>query len=81
MARIFLNGNLGLFTKGETEFEITVPNVKKLFVELGERFPDLKPHLEEGIAVAIDGQVFQDAWLEPVGSNSEVHIFPGIGGG
>ena len=43
--------------------------------------PVLEPHLEDGIAVAIDGEIFQDAWFAKVGADSEVHIMPRIAGG
>jgi hypothetical protein len=35
----------------------------------------------DDIAVAIDGTVFQDAWLEKITENSEVYLLPRIGGG
>ena len=81
MAHIYLSGDLTLFTKGENEFEILAPNIKKVFERLSDIHPELKPHLEQGIAVAIDGKVYQDAWLEAVGPQTDVHIFHGIGGG
>jgi len=32
-------------------------------------------------AVAIDGEIFQEPYLEPVYKESEVHFLPMIGGG
>ncbi len=55
--------------------------MRQLFRVLGERYPDLKPHLEAGLAVAIDGQIYQDAWLEPIPPGAEVHLLPQIAGG
>ncbi len=81
MARVVLTGNLKQFTGGETELEIEADTIRQLLRGLGERYPALKPHLEEGIAVAIDGQIYQDAWLEPVPPDSEVHLLPQIAGG
>ncbi len=81
MARVVLTGNLGRFTGGETEFELEASNVRQLFRKLSERHPGLEPHLEEGIAVAIDGQIFQDALLEPIPAESEVCLIPKIAGG
>jgi hypothetical protein len=43
--------------------------------------PALEPHLDEGIAVAIDGEIFQDAWFAAIGPDSEVHVIPKIAGG
>jgi hypothetical protein len=33
------------------------------------------------VAVAIDGQIYQDALLEPIGPDGEVFILPQIAGG
>ena len=81
MARVVLTGNLKQFTGGASEIEIEADTVRRLFDALGKRYPALRPHLEEGIAVAIDGQIYQDAWLEPVPPDSEVHLLPQIAGG
>lgn len=81
MARVVLTGNLKQFTGGASEIEIEADTVRRLFDALGNRYPALRPHLEEGIAVAIDGQIYQDAWLEPVPPDSEVHLLPQIAGG
>ena len=81
MARIVLNGNLRRFSGGVSEFDLEVGNVRQLFVQLGERHPELAPHLEEGIAVAIDGEIYQDALFADIGPDSEVHIIPKIAGG
>ena len=35
----------------------------------------------EGVAVAIDGQIYQDSLLEPIGTDSEVFVLPQIAGG
>jgi hypothetical protein len=42
---------------------------------------DEAKHMVDDIAVAIDGTVFQDAWLEKITENSEVYLLPRIGGG
>jgi hypothetical protein len=33
------------------------------------------------VAVAIDGQIYQDSLLEPIGTDSEVFVLPQIAGG
>ncbi len=81
MARVVLNGNLKQFSDGKSEFDHDVIDVRQLFAQLGARYPQLAPHLEEGIAVAIDGEIFQDAWFAAIGPDSEVHVIPKIGGG
>jgi len=81
MAHVVLTGNLRQFTGGEREFELEAGTIRQLLRALGERHPALRPHLEEGVAVAIDGEIFQDAWLEPIPPGSEVHLIPKLAGG
>jgi molybdopterin converting factor small subunit len=81
MAHVVLSGNLRQFTGGERELEIEAGTIRQLLRALGERHPALQPHLEEGVAVAIDGEIFQDAWLEPIPPGSEVHLIPKLAGG
>ena len=81
MPRVVLVGNLAQLTGGVAEFDLSASTVQQLFRQLGELHPALAPHLEEGVAVAIDGQIYQDALLEPIGADSEVFILPQIAGG
>jgi sulfur-carrier protein len=81
MAHVTLTGNLHQYTGGIAEIEIEAASVRQLFARLGADFPALAPHLEQGLAVAIDGQIYQDALLQEVGADSEVHILPQIAGG
>jgi len=81
MARVVLVGNLSQLTEGVAEFDLPATSVKHLFALLGQRHPALAPHLQEGVAVAIDGQIYQDALLEPIEPGSEVFIIPQIAGG
>jgi sulfur-carrier protein len=69
------------FTGGITALDVEAGSVRQLFARLGERFPALLPHLETGSAVAIDGQIYQDALFQEIGPDSEVHILPQIAGG
>ena len=79
--KVILIGNLTQITGGVAEFTLSATSVKQLFQQLAERHPALAPHLEEGVAVAIDGQIYQDALLEPIAPDSEVFILPQIAGG
>jgi len=81
LAKILLSSNLTAYTGGQTQFELEVANVRQLFQALGERHPDLRPHLESSLAVAIDGEVYQDALLQPIAGDSEVLLFQKIAGG
>ena len=81
MARVVLVGNLAQITGGVAEFVLPATSVRELFRQLADLHPALERHLEEGVAVAIDGQIYQDALLEPISPDSEVFVMPQIAGG
>lgn len=82
MARVILTSGLGnQFCGGETEFNIDAADVRMLVTLLETRFPGIKAELEREMAVAIDGEIFQDPFLERIAPGSEVYFLPRIGGG
>jgi len=68
-------------TGGLTEFDIEANTVRRMIAELDRRYPGLGNQIDEGMAVAIDGEIFQDAYLAPLKPDSEVVLIPKIGGG
>ncbi len=81
MARVVLSSAFAPYTDGVIEFVIEAANVRQLFQALAERYPELRPHLETGIAVAIDDEIYQDALLQPIARDSEVILISKIAGG
>jgi molybdopterin converting factor small subunit len=82
MAKIILTSGLGSqFCGGETKFDIDAADVRKLIAALEERFPGIKAELEREMAIAIDGEIYQDPFLERIAPDSEVYFLPRIGGG
>jgi molybdopterin synthase sulfur carrier subunit len=69
------------FTGGLSEFDVEANNFRRLILELDRRFPGLGHQVEEGMAVAINGEIFQDAYLAPLAADSEIYLIPKIGGG
>ena len=68
-------------TGGQTEFDIEANTVRRMITELDQRFPGLGHQIDEGMAIAIDGEIFQDAYLEKLKPDSEIVLIPKIGGG
>jgi molybdopterin converting factor small subunit len=66
---------------GQTEFEVEAATFRRLVLELERRFPGLGRQVEESMAVAIDGEIFQDAYAAELRPGSEVVLIPKIGGG
>jgi molybdopterin synthase sulfur carrier subunit len=82
MTKVVISGSsCQRFTDGRTELEVTATTFRRLVLELEERFPGLGKQVEEGMAVAIDGEIFQDAYSARFGPDSEVVLIPKIGGG
>lgn len=69
------------FAGGQTEFEVEATNFRRLIGELDTRFPGLGEQVEETMAVAIDGVIYQDAYAAPFRPGSEIYLIPKIGGG
>ncbi len=69
------------FIGGLSEFDVEANTFRRLILELDRRFPGLGRQIEESMAVAIDGEIFQDAYLAPLNSDSEIYLSPKIGGG
>ena len=69
------------FTGGQSEFDVEANTVRRMIVELDRRFPGLGQQIDESMAVAIDGTIFQDAYQAQLNPDSEVVLIPKIGGG
>ena len=83
MARIILTDSLSKqFTGGDSDFEIVAASVRSLIRELNNLYPGLGTQVSDGtLSVAIDGDIYQDAFLEELKPDSEVAFLPKIGGG
>ncbi|WP_428535129.1 MoaD/ThiS family protein [Rhodopila sp.] len=66
---------------GQTEFEVEATNFRRLVIELNRRFPGLGTQVEETMAIAVDGEIFQDAYAVELKPGSEIYLIPKIGGG
>jgi molybdopterin converting factor small subunit len=69
------------FTGGQTEFDVEADTVRRMITELDQRYPGLGHQIDEGMAVAIDGEIYQDAYSARLEPDSEIVLIPKIGGG
>jgi molybdopterin converting factor small subunit len=68
-------------TGGQTEFEVQATHFRRLVLELESRFPGLGRQIEESMAIAVDGVIYQDAYDAALDPGSEVCLIPKIAGG
>ena len=82
MPRILISGtSCRQFTGGKTEFEVKAGTFLRLVRELDEMFPGLGHQVEESMAIAIDGEIYQDAYGASFDQDSEIVLIPKISGG
>lgn len=79
--QVELNGPLRAGAGGAAAVEIEADNIRELLERLVERFPGMQAHLDQGIAVAIDGEIFRDDWTRSIPPDAEVVLLPRIVGG
>jgi sulfur-carrier protein len=81
MVQVTLSGPLKTAAGGRTTVEIEAATIHQLITRLEKDHPKLKPLIERGVAVAIDGQIYRDDWLRPIPPGSEVVVLPRLAGG
>ena len=68
-------------TGGETEFQIEAKNLGGVIKAMEARFPGLGEFLEEETTVAIDGEIHETAYFQPLRDGCEVYFLPKIEAG
>jgi molybdopterin synthase sulfur carrier subunit len=81
MVEVTLWGSLATAAEGNSKVEVEAKDIRELFKKLGERFPGLEPHMDRGIAVAIDGTIYRDTWSKKLPSGAEIYLLPRLSGG
>ncbi len=76
-----MGGDLATFTGGRAEFDVAAGSVRELIRELDDRYPGAGEYVANRMAIAIDGEIFQDADSATFRPGSEVCLIPKIGGG
>lgn len=81
MVRVRIWGSLQWATDGRAEVEIDAATLREVLDGLAEKYPALRPQLDRGVSVAIDGKVYNDSWFTPVSPDSEVVLLARLRGG
>ena len=68
-------------TGGVTNLDIDATDYQALVEQLDEQFPGFAEAVASHVAVAIDGQIYPNPLLEPIGPTSEVFFLPALEGG
>ena len=81
MPQVKLTGKFRAAADGADTLEIEARTIRELMTRLVERYPLMDQHLDAGIAVAIDGEIYRDNWDVVIPADSEVFLMPRIKGG
>ena len=76
-----LFGALRGHADGATEVRVEAANIAQLLAALAKRYPGMAPQLERGVSVSIDGRIYTESLLEPVGPENEIVLLPRVAGG
>lgn len=80
MATVIFSSELQRFT-GESQTTVNATNYRDLVAELVDRYDELPESELTRMAIAIDGEIIHDPYLETVPAQSEVHFLFRISGG
>ena len=80
MAKVTFPDSFSSFTGDVREYETYVTVYRDLEVELKEKYPGIEAELDKS-SLALDGQIYQDPFLEEFGASSEIFFIPRIEGG
>ncbi|NMM45610.1 MoaD/ThiS family protein [Rhodospirillaceae bacterium KN72] len=81
MAKVVLWGSLSRLADGRKEFDIDAPDIGRMLAALGSEAPKLKPILDKGVTVSIDGTLYRLDRFKTIDPDSEVFILPKMAGG
>ncbi|MGR3291887.1 MAG: MoaD/ThiS family protein [Paracoccaceae bacterium] len=81
MVQVVIWGSLRSATGGQASVEVDASNFKDVLSQLSLNYPGLKPRIDSGVSLAIDGRIYREAWFTPVQPDSEVILMPLMVGG
>jgi hypothetical protein len=81
VAHVHFAVQLRAHTGGVEQLDVAGSNYRELVANIAAIYPELGPILSEEVAVAIDGEIIAEPFLEAVRPDSEVHFLHRIAGG
>ena len=81
MLEVNVSASLRELVGGAASIRIEAATIRELLRKLVERYPRLGTRVDEGIAVAVNGEIFRDDRNELIPQGAEVFLLPRIQGG
>jgi molybdopterin converting factor small subunit len=78
---LIADSNCRAMTGGLAELDVDAASVRALIAAIDARFPGAGEYIDRRMAVAVDGEIYQDPGPLALTPSSEVCLIPRIGGG
>ena len=78
---VFTAGFSRRYTGGVREFTVEARNLRGVIKAMDQLYPGLGEHLVEETTVAIDGQIHEVGYYQPVRPGCEIFFIPKLEGG
>ena len=79
--KVALWGSLRPYAGGAATVELEAATIRELLATLVAEYPGVEPFLKTGIAVSIDGVVYQNSPGQPIPPEAEIYLLPRLRGG
>ena len=79
--KVHLWGSLRPHAGGAEAVVLEARTIRDLLTALGDGYPGMEPYLETGIAVSIDGVIYQNSPGQTIPVGAEVYLLPRLRGG
>ena len=81
MVKVTFTSSFRSALDGADQLEFEASTIRELLNELVAQYPRMQKHLDQGIAIAIEGEIYRDNWGVSLPTDSEVFLMPRIQGG
>lgn len=81
MVKVTFTSSFRSALNGEDQLELEASTIRQLLMSLVAQYPLMQVRLDEGIAVAIAGEIYRDNWDTVIPPDSDVFLMPRIQGG
>lgn len=61
--------------------DVEAQNFKDILDQLAKKHPALKPQIDRGVSMALDGVIYREAWFTKVSPENEIVLMPYMVGG
>ena len=81
MPEVELFAGLREAVEGAKSVQVEGATIRELLRNIAREYPSLHERIEQGVAVAIDGDIYRDDWDQQIPEGAEVVLLSRIAGG